>query len=164
LIVISLYYKVPAFTVPESYGAYILEAVQMFVPGMILLAWESYDDAQREEQRLYILEKERISTELNYIKYKVNPQFIFNTLKNLKKFVDKKSDKTPDMILRLSEVLDYVLYRSQQSKVNLSEEVAVINDFLALEKLRLGDKLDVSIRTEGSLSFAIAPLTILSLI
>jgi two-component system LytT family sensor kinase len=68
------------------------------------------------------------------------------------------------MILRLSEVLDYVLYRSQQSKVNLSEEVAVINDFLALEKLRLGDKLDVSIRTEGSLSFAIAPLTILSLI
>ncbi len=66
--------------------------------------------------------------------------------------------------MQLSEVLDYILYRSQQSSVNLNEEVAVINIFLELEKLRLGNKLDVTLRTEGTMSAKVAPLTLLSLV
>jgi len=161
---IAISYTLPKLTLPSSYGAYVLEAVQMYVPGMILLAWESYEDADREEKRLHLLEKEKISTELNYLKAKVNPQFIFNTLKNLKTFVDEKSSKAPDMILRLSEVLDYVLYRSQKASVLLEEEIGVINGFIALEKLRLGNKININIKYDGDLTTSIAPLTLLSVV
>jgi len=161
---IAIYYTLPKLTLPSSYSAYILEAVQMYVPGMILLAWESYEDAEKEEERLHLLEKEKIITELNYLKAKVNPQFIFNTLKNLKTFVDEKSTKAPDMILRLSEILDYALYRSQQSFVQLEEEIGVIKGFIALEKLRLGNLIDINLRSDGDLTTSIAPLTLLSVV
>jgi len=161
---IAMTHTLPRLTIPSSAGAYILEAVQMFVPGMILLAWESHDDAEREEAQLHLLEKEKINTELNYLKAKVNPQFIFNTLKNLKSFVDQKSAKAPDMIMRLSEVLDYVLYKSQKELVKLSEEINVIEGFLALEQLRLGERLKVNLKPYGDLSTSIAPLTLLSVV
>jgi len=161
---LALYYEMPRLTIPQTFGAYMLEIVQMYVPGMILLAWESFDDAEDEAKRLHLMEREQIATELNYLKAKVNPQFIFNTLKNLKTFVDQKSNKAPDMILRLSEVLDYVLYRSQQDLLKLNEEVDVISRFIELEQLRLGDRLDINLRTSGDLSVDIAPLTLLSVV
>lgn len=142
----------------------MLEAVQMYVPGIILLAWESFDQAEREEERLHLLEKEKIATELNYLKAKVNPQFIFNTLNNLKTFVDEQSEKAPDMILRLSEVLDYVLYRSQQDVLKLKDEIDVIAGFIALEKLRLGERLNIVLNATGDVSVDIAPLTLLSVV
>ncbi len=158
------YICIPPMTIPSTYGGYILEGVQMFVPGMILLAGESYEAQQTEEAKRHLLEKESITNELNYLKAKINPQFIFNTLHNLKTFVDKKSPKAPDMILRLSEVLDYVLYRSQEDSVKLQEEVGVIRGFIALEKLRLGNKLNIQLDTMGDLLADIAPLTLLTVV
>jgi len=160
--VLGNFYPIPDMTIPESYGGYLLEAVQMYVPGLILLAWESYDDAEQKSKILHELEKEQLSTELNFLKSKVNPQFIFNTLNSLKEHVHQKSDQAPKMILTLSEILDYTLYRGQQEFVKLKEEVDVILGYLQLEKLRLGETVNLILVNHGDMNKSIAPLTLLS--
>ena len=161
---LSRYIPLHPTTLPHSTGMYTLEVIQMFVPGMILLAWESYNAQQDEEQRLHEIEKESLSNELKFLKAKLNPEFLFNTLDNLKTFVKTKSPDAPDVILRLSEVLDYVLYKSQKPKISLQEEVKVIKEYLALEKLRLGNKLNVNVDVSGDMTVGIVPLVLLSMI
>lgn len=157
---IELYYS----TIPTSLGSFLLEAVQMYVPGMILLAWESYHDQEKEARRLHQLEKENLENELNYLKAQLNPQFLLNTLTNLKTFIENKSTKAPEMILKLSAMLDYVLYRSDRDSVPIKEEIQAIRDFTELEKLRLGDRLELSIQVNVDEQRNIAPLVLLSLI
>ena len=164
MLALSNFFDIPDTTLPNTYGGYILEGVQMFVPGMILLAWESYEAQQEEEERLHRMEKESISNEINYLKAQLNPQFLFNTLHTLKEFVDEKSPKAPEMILKLSEVLDYVLYKSQKDTVTVQEEADVIRHYMDLEKLRCGDGLNINLSTIGNLSSTIAPLTLFSIV
>ena len=164
MMLLSGFVELHESTLPDSFGRFVLEGVQMFVPGLILLAWESYDQRQSEEKRLHRLEKESIANELNYLKAQLNPQFLFNTLRNLKTKIDEHSPKAPDMILRLSEVLDYVLYRSQSQHLKLQEEVDVIKGFLELEKLRLGDDIQIDIEVAGDLQVPISPLVLLSVV
>lgn len=161
---LSKYITVHVSTLPERLGPYALEAIQMFAPGMILLAWESYIDKEQEAEQLHKIEKEQLNNELKYLKAQVNPKFLFNTLKNLQGYVDAQSSKAPDMIMRLSGMLDYMLYKSQKEKVTLKEEVDAINDFIALEQLRYEDKLNVDIQVDGDLSILISPLVLLNIV
>lgn len=145
-----------------SFADYLIQTVQFYSPAMALLAWELHHERQRELKRIHQLEKEKITTELKFLKAQLNPHFLFNTLNNLYSFVVNGSPKAPDMILRLSGILDYVLYRSQQKEVALREEVATIEHFIALEKIRYGDRLEVSFAKEGSMLAPISPLLLLS--
>lgn len=161
---LSSFITIHPSTLPERLGPYALEAIQMFVPGMILLAWESYIDKEVEAEQLHKTEKEHLNNELKYLKAQVNPTFLFNTLKNLQTYVNAQSSKAPDMIMRLSGMLDYMLYKSQKEKVTLNEEVDAIKDFIALEQLRYEDKLEVDIFVEGDLSMLISPLVLLNIV
>jgi sensor histidine kinase YesM len=97
------------------------------------------------------LEKENISAELQLLKAQLHPHFLFNTLNNLYLLVYEKSDKAPKMLLRLSELLNYVLYECKADEVLLSKEISVIKDYVALEKERYGDRLDVSLNFSGDI-------------
>ena len=145
-------------------GDYLVKAIRFYTPAMALFAIESYFEGRNEQIRIQRLEKEKLANELKFLKAQINPHFLFNTLNNLYSYVLQESPKAPDMILRLSGILDYVLYRSQQATVLLSEEVETIENFLALEKIRYGDRLAVAFQTEGDLSIPISPLILLSLI
>ena len=68
------------------------------------------------------------------------------------------------MIMRLSGILDYVLYKSQQKWVSLSEEVETIEHFLKLEQIRYGDRLEVIFHTTGNLTVSVSPLILLSIV
>ena len=151
-------------TIPESPGMYLLESIQMYVPGMILLAWESYESKVLEENKLIQLEKENLEKELSYLKSQINPQFLFNTLDNLKSLVEIKSSHAPEMILMLSDVLDYVLYKSQKSTVPLKDEIYILEKFINLEKYQLPKDSLVQIKVTGDTSIPISPLTLLSLV
>ncbi|MEE9371683.1 MAG: histidine kinase [Saprospiraceae bacterium] len=164
MILISSLINVHPTTIPQSSGMYFLEGIQMFVPGFILLTSESYESSQAEKTRLHTLEKDNLLNELNYLKAQLNPQFLFNTLNNLKTYVNEKSPKAPEMILRLSEVLDYVLYRSQKDVIRLQEEINVIKAYLELEKLRIGERLNITFNNRGDMSVMISPLILLSII
>jgi len=161
---ISQFYVLHEGALPQTLGPYFLETVQMFVPGCILLAWESFNEKQEEEERLHQLQKEHLSNELKYLKAQINPTFLFNTLKSLQSFVQEESPKAPDIIIRLSAMLDYLLYRSQKPQLHLKEEIAAIEDFIALEKLRYENQLQVILSIKGDMSSMVSPLVFLSIL
>ncbi len=112
-----------------------------------------------EQQKKLLLERERTSTELELLKAQLQPNFLLNTLNDLHTMVREKSDKAPDMLLRLSSLLNYVLYECKTPEVPVEKEARVIRDYIALEQKRYGDRLEVSLSftgpTEGKM---IAPM------
>lgn len=86
--------------------------------------------------------------ELNYLKKQIHPHFLFNTLNTIYGFALKQSKNTPDIILKLSNLLDYILYQVNKPKVGLNEEVLHIKEYIDLEKIRFQDSLKVSFMTD----------------
>lgn len=87
--------------------------------------------------------------ELQYLKKQIHPHFLFNTLNTIYGFALKQSKQTPDIILRLSNLLDYILYQIDKPKVSLKEEVLHIQEYIELEKIRFQDSLKVIFSTAG---------------
>jgi hypothetical protein len=112
-----------------------------------------------EWQDKLLANREKINTELLLLKAQINPHFLFNTLNNLYTLVYEKSDKAPAMLLRLSGLLSYVLYECKSERVPLEKEIAVMKDYVMLEKERYGDRLDISFSANGAFDNAtVAPL------
>ena len=100
--------------------------------------------------------------ELQYLKSQVHPHFLFNMLNTLYGMALKKDDQSPDTILRLSNLLDYVLYRINQSHVTLGKELEHLYDYIELEKLRIGSLLHLEADTSGADNdFIMAPLLLI---
>ncbi len=111
------------------------------------------------------LEKEKATSELNFLKTQIHPHFRLNTLNNVYALTLKKSDVAPDSILKLSEMLTYVLYRCSDTYVSIVDEIKLLDNYIALEKLRYGDNLKIHFRKEVADENAmIAPLILLSII
>jgi len=84
--------------------------------------------------------------ELQYLKKQIHPHFLFNTLNTIYGFALKQSKNTPDIILKLSNLLDYILYQVNKPKVSLKEEILHVKEYIDLEKIRFQD-------TKGSIYF-----------
>ena len=119
----------------------------VFFTSMIKLLEQWYKQQINTES----LARENVIAELNYLKAQIHPHFLFNTLNNLYSLTLKQSPKAPKMILRLSELLSYVLYESSQGEILLIKEINQINNFIALEKMRYGDRLDLSFNYSGNI-------------
>lgn len=103
--------------------------------------------------------------ELNYLKMQIHPHFLFNTLNTMYGFALKNSDKTPDMILKLSNLLDYLLYQTEKPFVLMSEDIHHIQDYIDLEKMRFNDTLNVRMDVKlESKNTTIAPMLLLPFI
>ncbi|UYZ58845.1 sensor histidine kinase [Hymenobacter latericus] len=90
--------------------------------------------AQRNRREL---ERQQLLTELSLLKMQVNPHFLFNTLNNIYSLASQKSDRAPEAVLRLSEIMRYMLYESSADAVPLSKELNHLRSFLDLQRLRL---------------------------
>lgn len=86
--------------------------------------------------------------ELKFLKMQIHPHFLFNTLNTVYGFALKKSDQTPGLILKLSNLLDYILYQVDKPLVLLQEELNHINDYVSLEKSRFQESLQVDFKTD----------------
>ena len=134
-------------------------------PALIMYFFKTIKEKEDEREKIHQLEKEKIATELKYLKSQLNPHFLFNTLNNLYSYVITKSPKASDMVLQLSEILDYILYRSQQQSVPLAEEVHTIENYIALERIKYGERLDVEFEKKMSKhEVSITPLLLLSIV
>ncbi len=97
--------------------------------------------------------------ELVYLKKQIHPHFLFNTLNTIYGFALKQSKDTPDMILKLSNLLDYILYQVKKPKVSIREEVMHIQEYIELEKVRFLDTLRVTFKSsEINENLMIAPM------
>ena len=87
---------------------------------------------------------EKQQAELSYLKSQTNPHFLFNTLNNIYSLARDKSDLAPESILRLSKILRYMLYETSGKYIAIEQEIKIITDYLALEKLRYDESLSVN--------------------
>ncbi len=103
--------------------------------------------------------------ELKFLKSQINPHFLFNALNNLYGLTLEKSPKAPDVVLKISSLLDYVLYECNVPEIELSKEIENLKRYIDLQKIRYDDKVNISIDIDGDTSeIKIAPLLILPLI
>lgn len=122
----------------------------------LLKYWYANQQAQQ------VLTKEKLEAELKFLKTQIHPHFLFNTLNNLYALTLKKSEKAPEMVLKLSELINYMLYECVADEVPLNKEVKFIQNYISIEKMRYGDKLEVDVRVQGdTASSRLAPMIIL---
>ncbi|WP_212006432.1 sensor histidine kinase [Chitinophaga sp. HK235] len=101
----------------------------------------NYVKLKQSSQQLQI---ESQQAELNYLKSQTNPHFLFNTLNNIYSLARDKSDLAPESILRLSKILRYMLYETSAPYTAIEQELRIIDDYIALEKLRYDESLQVN--------------------
>jgi LytS/YehU family sensor histidine kinase len=113
-------------------------------------------ESQREKQEL---QSQTLQSELKFLKSQINPHFLFNTLNSLYALTLKKSDLAPEIVLKLSEMMRYMLYECNEREVPLSKEINYLKNYLELEKIRQGKKMNINFQMEGELANQkIAPL------
>lgn len=129
--------------------------------GVLELLFARAESAEREKNLL----REKLQSELNFLRAQTNPHFLFNTLNNLYHLARKQSEKTPDSILRLSGMMRYMLYECSTPRVPIAKEITLIQDYLALEMLRYNERLSVEFTTDiDDDSQPIAPLLLLPIV
>jgi len=110
-----------------------------------LLFVKNWYTKQKENQLLVQKNKE---AELSLIKAQLNPHFLFNTLNNLYALATKKSAEVPGVIMQVSDLLNYVLYECDSKWVSLKKEIVFLKNYIKLEKLRYGSRLNSEFHVE----------------
>lgn len=118
-----------------------------------------------EEQQKKKLAQEKLEAELSFLKSQVHPHFLFNTLNNLYALTLIKSEQTSDVVLKLSGLLDYMIYKSNDRFVSLAKELEILKSYIELEKLRYNNRLELTYKIIGEPDWhKIAPLVLLPFI
>ena len=118
--------------------------------------------ANKKEKAAISLEKEKLDTEMKFLKSQINPHFLFNVLNNIYTLTVIKSDKAPDNLMRLSEMLRYMLYDSNDGKVPLQKEIDYLENYISLASLK--DSRGLKIKVDFDKSHAdlkVAPLLLI---
>lgn len=115
---------------------------------------------QQEDQ--HRLEKEKLTVELQLLRSQLHPHFLFNTLNSLYAMTMERSDEAPEAVLQLAALLRYILYECNAPLVPLDREIDSLRNYIQLEKMRFGDRLDISLSFTGDITGKnIAPLLFL---
>ncbi|HVV54572.1 MAG TPA: sensor histidine kinase [Mucilaginibacter sp.] len=111
------------------------------------------------------LENQRLSAELAFLKSQINPHFLFNSLNSIYSLAYQKSDATPEAILKLSEIMRYMLYESNDGKVDLSKELQYLQNYIELQKMRFVNRAFVDFKITGEVGDQkIVPLLLIAFI
>lgn len=120
---------------------------------------------RNEEQIRSALEKEHVSSELEYLKQQINPHFLFNALNSIYSLTLPYSQPASDSILKLSSILRYMLYSTGNKEVYMKDEIKVIEDYIGLQKLRLTTRTKVTFNCKGDFgALAIEPLLLIPIV
>ena len=118
--------------------------------------WYSNEKQKKE------MENQKLGAELSLLKSQINPHFFFNTLNSIYSLAIVKSDRTPEAVLKLSELMRYIIYDTERKLVPLSKEVEYIANYIELQRLRLPDEVKVKLKTDlGDADAFIEPLLLL---
>jgi len=122
-------------------------------------------DWTRSSRERQALQARNLQSELRFLRSQVNPHFLFNTLNSLYALTLKKSDRAPETVLKLSDMMRYMLYDSNARIVPLSKEVDYVRNYLDLEQLRYGEQADIKFDVEGEIEDQqIAPMLFITFV
>lgn len=116
------------------------------------------------EQRLLEIEKEKVTTELNFLRSQVNPHFLFNVMNTIYFQIDKTNSDARQSVEKFSEMLRYQLYECTTDKIQIRKELHYIKNYVAIQTLRMEKESDISLTIEDMDDFLIAPLLILPIV
>jgi two-component system, LytTR family, sensor histidine kinase AlgZ len=153
----------PQYVLPKGPLAwcYLCITTSAAVP-MIIKFFKYWDVKQKDWLNV---QQEKVTAELQLLKAQVHPHFLFNTLNNIYSFSLENSPKTPGLILKLSNLLSYMLYDCRAPEVRLGKELDIMKNYVELERERYGNKIDISWNAEGDINnISIAPLLMIPFI
>ncbi|MBV8252876.1 MAG: histidine kinase [Chitinophaga sp.] len=120
--------------------------LMLFMSGFIKIAQEWFkSEKQREE-----LKVEKLNAELKFLKSQINPHFLFNCLNTIYSLAHKHSEQTEHAILKLSTIMRYMIYESNEAKVMLEHELRYLQDYIDIQKLRLPKDIDIVYNVSGA--------------
>ncbi|WP_319590824.1 histidine kinase [uncultured Draconibacterium sp.] len=131
----------PPFKLMQIYG-YSLLSIVIVGFSIGLRAIEQYTASEKRQKEL---EKEKLNSELAFLKNQVSPHFFFNTLNNIYSMVAINTDDAQASILKLSKLMRYLLYESEHGETMLSAEVEFMRNYIDLMQLRVSQKVDIQI-------------------
>jgi len=135
----------------SNYGIPVLAAA-------IIIFKKWYIDEQSNKK----LAEEKLAAELSFLRAQIHPHFLFNTLNNLYALTLIKSEKTPDIVLKLSGLLDYMIYKSNDDFVPLKKELEIVESYIELERMRYNERLNLQYEVRGEVdNHQVAPLILL---
>ncbi len=135
------YWKTPMFYFPKILASIVSVYSPVFIAMSIKLQLFYYKNDKINKQ----LEKEKIATELKFLKAQIHPHFLFNTLNSIYSLSLSKSQKTPEAVLGLSKFLDYMLYECNDRFISIGIEWEQLMNLVKLERLRYSDNLTINV-------------------
>ncbi len=141
--------------IPHTAGALLL--------GLSIKLVKKWNHTQQRQQ---VLEKEKLETELKFLKYQFNPHFLFNTINSIFFLIHKDPGMASSALGKFSELLRYQLYDCNETQISLANEITYLKNFVALEKLRKKADLRVQleIEEEGKGYLGIAPFILMTFV
>jgi sensor histidine kinase YesM len=119
----------------------------------------------RVKENEKVLIREKLEAELKFLRQQTSPHFLLNTLNNVYALARKKSDDTAEVVMKLSELLRFILYESSDPMIPLSEEIKVLEDYLELERMRYDQRLTLRFNRQlDAENYRITPLLLLPFI
>ena len=139
---------------PETHSLTLNYTVVMMLGELYVITFASSIkltmDWLREIGHVAELEKEQLETELRFLRAQISPHFFFNTLNNIYSLSLEKSEQTPETIIKLSDLMRYVLYETKENEQSLQKEIVFIKNYLDLEKIRYSENLQLEFEVIGN--------------
>lgn len=130
-----------------------------------LIAVKLLLDRAQFEQRALVMEKEKVKSELDFLRAQNNPHFLFNALNSVYFQIDKNNRNARESLMVLSEILRYQLYDCNSSEVPVEKEISFLKNYVQLQQLRLNENYKVEVAIDGTVkNFMLAPLLIMPLV
>lgn len=149
---------------PE-FRSFFMSIITFGIPYVVSSLLRIYVEWNQNEDLRKITENDKVNSELQFLKTQLNPHFLFNSLNAIYSLSVKKSDRTSEAIINLSELMRYMLYEADKDVAPLSKELEYIKNYVQLQRLRLSDTENVILKISGEdKQKSIAPLLFISFI
>lgn len=145
---------------PEHYpvAEFLYKGVDLVYIASFVLGIKFFQNHLYEQARSQAIFQQKVEAELKYLKNQIQPHFLFNTLNNIYGMILSNDPHAADYVVRLSDLLSYILYESDRETIALSKEIEILDSYIELERLRYDRKLDFHYtKTNISGPLSIAP-------
>jgi hypothetical protein len=136
----------PVMLAGPYFASFLITTVVASASTVIVL-WNNWVKAREHEQTMTF---EKVAAELSVLKLQISPHFLFNTLNNIRWLVRSKSEHAETAVIKLSHLLRYILYQTNESKVSLEKEIEHLKDYVSLQQMRLVKTESVSFEVNGN--------------
>jgi hypothetical protein len=167
LVLLGKQYLLDGFTHEDEWMYSIRFGLNVFMAAFFITAFvgllKFVEDYFELEARSRELENRQLTSELRFLKAQVNPHFLFNTLNNLYYLAVNQSERTPEVVAKLSGMMRYMIHESNEEKVPVNREVEYMENYLDLEKLRLNEEVPITFEVHGETAgVRITPLILIT--